>query len=69
MCVIQALPFPTNTYNSHTQQIVTEWFQRDSQQNSKPTCMKNGMTEWQSVTKHNPHILSKKIILYWTIAD
>ena len=34
MCVIQALPFPTNTYNSHTQQIVTEWFQRDSQQNS-----------------------------------
>lgn len=34
------------------------------------TCMNNGMTEWQSATKHNPHIpKKKKIILYWTIAD
>lgn len=24
------------------------------------TCMNNGMTEWQSVTKHNPHSPKKK---------
>lgn len=24
------------------------------------TCMNNGMTEWQSATKHNPHIPKKK---------